>query len=102
MKDGLVRATHLPLVLRVGGTESLPRGSHVTLRLTGVDLLTLEAHANLLARLDDEADAAPGAEAGDEADDDAEPVTTGLALAIDLDDGAGSAGPDAAPAAPAN
>jgi exoribonuclease-2 len=94
MKDGLVRATHLPLVLRVGGTDSLPRNALVRVRLTGVDLLTLDAYANLVARVDepvadqiDETDDALG-------DDDEAPPTTGLALAIDV----GDAGPDGAAA----
>jgi hypothetical protein len=57
MKDGLVRADTLPLVFRVPGTESLPRGTRVRARVTGIDLLTLDLHAQLLQRLDD----APGA-----------------------------------------
>jgi exoribonuclease-2 len=40
MKDGLVRAETLPLVFRLPGTESLPRGSRVRARVTGMDLLT--------------------------------------------------------------
>jgi exoribonuclease-2 len=85
MKDGLVRATHLPLVLRVGGTESLPRNALVRVRLTGVDLLTLDAYANLVARLDE-----PVADQIDEGDDaladEDEAPATGLALAIDVHD----------------
>jgi exoribonuclease-2 len=46
MKDGLVRADTLPLVFRVPGTESLPRGSRVRARITGIDLLTLDLHAS--------------------------------------------------------
>ena len=52
MKDGLVRAETLPLVFRLPGTESLPRGSRVRARITGMDLLTLDLHAVLAARLD--------------------------------------------------
>ncbi|MDP3224380.1 MAG: RNB domain-containing ribonuclease, partial [Rubrivivax sp.] len=52
MKEGLVRADTLPLVFRVVGTDSLPRGSRVRARITGMDLLTLDLHATLLARLD--------------------------------------------------
>ena len=52
MKDGLVRAETLPLVFRLPGTESLPRGSRVRARITGIDLLTLDLHAALAARLD--------------------------------------------------
>lgn len=93
MKEGLVRAETLPLVFRVPGTESLPRGTRVRARVAGVDLLTLELHTALVARLDA---AAPVAEeAADE--DDAEPAPT-LQLAIDINDGAAEA-TSAAPAA---
>ncbi|MEY8878651.1 MAG: ribonuclease catalytic domain-containing protein, partial [Leptothrix sp. (in: b-proteobacteria)] len=70
MKDGLVRAETLPLVFRVAGTENLPRGTRVSARITGIDLLTLDLHASLAARLD-----APVA-AADEAteDDETEPL----------------------------
>ena len=86
MKDALVRADTLPLVFRVGGTESLPRGTRVRARVAGVDLLTLELHATLLARLD-EAAATSGSEATDESEDDeAGAATGGLKLAIGDDD----------------
>ena len=92
MKDGLVRADTLPLVFRVPGTESLPRGTHIRARVHGADLLTLELHATLLARLDAAAPAdTPDAEAEDEA---AEPGA--LRLAIELDEApAGEATPQA-------
>ncbi len=86
MKEGLVRAETLPLVFRLAGTESLPRGSRVRARITGIDLLTLELHASLAARLDAgaaagvDSDGSPEAEAEE---DDAEPVAT-LQLAIDV------------------
>ena len=47
-----VRAATLPLVFRLPGSEGLPRGSHVRARVAGIDLLTLELHAVLLARID--------------------------------------------------
>jgi exoribonuclease-2 len=89
MKDGLVRADIAPLVFRLPGTENLPRGSHVRARINGMDLLTLELHATLAARLDE---AAPATAADESAadDEDAEPAG-GLQLAIALDDGAASA-----------
>ncbi|MBX3644445.1 MAG: RNB domain-containing ribonuclease [Rubrivivax sp.] len=92
MKDGLVRADTLPLVFRVPGTESLPRGTRIRARVHGADLLTLELHATLLARLDAAAPAeTPDAEAEDEA---AEPGA--LRLAIELDEApAGEATPQA-------
>jgi exoribonuclease-2 len=92
MKDGLVRADQLPLVFRVAGTEGLPRGSRVRTRVTGSDLLTLELHAALLARLDETA-ASPQAEAAeDEPAEDEAASAGGLTLAIDVDEpGSGDA-----------
>ena len=81
MKEGLVRADTLPLVFKVAGTDSLPRGSRVRARITGMDLLTLDLHASLAARIDE-----PVAAADDSADEDeAEPVGA-LQLAIDVGD----------------
>jgi exoribonuclease-2 len=96
MKDGLVRAETLPLVFRVPGTESLPRGSRVRARITGTDLLTLDLHAVLAARLDV---AAPAAGAEEEAAEDEVEPSGPLTLAIDLDDGADGAETAVAPAA---
>jgi exoribonuclease II len=81
MKDGLVRADSLPLVFKALGCEALPRGAHVRVRITGTDALTLDVHANLLARLDE---AAAEVAAGEEEDDAAEAAP--LAIAIDLDE----------------
>jgi exoribonuclease-2 len=69
MKDGLVRAETLPLVFRLPGTESLPRGSRVRARITGIDLLTLELFASLAARLDAPAEGAPITEEASEEDE---------------------------------
>jgi len=97
MKDGLVRADALPLVFRVPGTESLPRGTRVRARVAGIDLLTLDLHTTLLARLD--AEPAPTAEEG--ADDEGELDGGGpLTLAIDVaDEPPAPDGPDSAHAA---
>jgi len=90
MKDGLVRADALPLVFRAVGCEALPRGAPVRVKLTGVDLLTLDLHASLLARRD-EAGAPGNLEAEPEPegeDDDASATGAGpLALAIDIAEG---------------
>lgn len=85
MKDGLVRAETLPLVFRLPGTESLPRGSRVRARITGMDLLTLDLHATLAARLDV---AAPAAVAEEEGAEDEIEASGPLTIAIDLDEGA--------------
>jgi exoribonuclease-2 len=91
MKDGLVRADTLPLVFRVPGTESMGRGAHVRARVTGCDLLTLEVHASLLARIDE---AAPQGTADEPEAEDETDAAPSLALAIDLADA------DAEPPAP--
>ena len=81
MKDGLVRADDLPLVFRALGAESLPRGAKLRVRITGTDLLTLDLHASVLARLDDAAaDATTADDSTDDALDNAGPLT----LAIDV------------------
>lgn len=86
MKDGLVRAETLPLVFRALGTESLPRGERVRVRITGIDLLTLDLHASLLVRLG-EAEAAAVSETEAEAEDEEEAAASHpLSLAIDVAD----------------
>ncbi len=81
MKDGLVRAEVLPLVFRVLGCETLPRGTPVRVRITGSDALTLDLHANLLVRLD--ASSPAPIETDDDSEDEAGAAP--LALAIELD-----------------
>ena len=56
-----MRADTLPLVFRALGAESLPRGARVRVRITGIDLLTLDVHASVVARLDDAGHAPPSA-----------------------------------------
>src|SRR5262249_2900000 len=83
--DGLVRADALPLVFKALGCEPLPRGTHVRLRITGIDLLTLDLHAGLLSRLDAPLPAQAEAEEGDDADEEAQAAAP-LSLAIDVAD----------------
>ncbi len=92
MKEGLVRADTLPLVFKALGCESLARGTRVRVRITGVDRLTLDVHASLLARLDEAPPSAAAVE--DESDDDAAAAAP-LALAIDLEEAAEATVPDA-------
>jgi exoribonuclease-2 len=92
MKDGLVRAETLPLVLRLPGTEGLPRGTRVRLRIAAIDLLTLDVHASLVARLDE---SAPAAGEPEDEEGDAAP----LALSIDVALDAAASEPDAEQAA---
>jgi len=82
LREGLVRADRLPLVFRVPGSESLPRGSRIRARVKGFDLLTLDLHAQLLEQL---GDVVPTRDAEPEDEmEDSGPLT----LSIDLDDGA--------------
>ena len=83
MKDGLVRAETLPLVFRLPGTETMPRGARVRARVAGADLLTLELHASLLGRVDTE-QAMPAPAEEEQADDD---VGAGGALTLTIDVG---------------
>jgi len=73
----------LLLVLRALGAESIARGTHVRLRITSTDLLTLDVHANVIARIDDIAAADAGAEKADTNEDAAEGAGP-LTLAIDM------------------
>jgi exoribonuclease-2 len=83
MKEGLVRADDLPLVFRALGCENLPRGSHVKVRITGLDEMTLDVHATLVERLDE----AVAQESETEAEEDElEAAATPIALAIDVND----------------
>lgn len=96
LKEGLVRADTLPLVFKAAGCDGLARGTHVRVRVDGVDLLTLDVHARLLARLDD---AAATDEAAAEDADDAEEASAGpLTLAIDVTEETPPAEGAAAPA----
>ena len=83
MKDGLVRADILPLVFRAAGAEGLPRAAHVRVRVGGVDQLTLDVHASVIARLEQPVAGAEDVPADeiDEAD-----AAGPLTLAIDLKD----------------
>jgi exoribonuclease-2 len=82
LKDGLVRADTLPLVFKAAGCDALARGTHVRVRVDGVDLLTLDVHARLVARLDDAT--ATDEAAAEEADDVEEAGAGPLTLAIDV------------------
>lgn len=84
MKEGLVRADDLPLVFKALGCESLPRGSHVKVRITGLDEMTLDVHATLVERLDE----AAAAEEPEGDDDELESAAAPIALAIDVDEAA--------------
>ena len=98
MINGLVRADTLPLVFKAIGAESLPRNARVRVRVTGVDELTLDVHASVVARLDEAAPADQGEPEADDTDevlDNAGPLT----LAIDMQDAVVDDKPAASPPA---
>jgi exoribonuclease-2 len=84
-RDNLVRADSLPLVLPAMGTENLPRGAHVRVRLGTIDEISLEVAGTVIERLDLPVDALDGA-ASDDSDGDDEGLATPLALAISLEE----------------
>ena len=78
----LVRAETLPLVFSVMGAQGLPRGAKVRVQLGDIDLMALDVHGTVTARLDSEA--APTAEV--EAEDDETEAAGPLHIAVDLDE----------------
>ena len=100
-KDNLVRADTLPLVLPVLGTEGLPRGAQVRVRLGAIDDITLEVSGTVIERLDRPVSDGENASSEDEGEDD-DNLASPLALAIDLDDNGADSGaePPQTPAEP--
>ena len=102
MAGGLVRADTLPLVFRALGAENLPRNARVRVRVNGCDLLTLDLHASVAARIDDPATPDDDAVEFTDADADGDDAAAAgpLSLAIDLKDADSDAAAEAdAPAA---
>ncbi|MFM8611031.1 MAG: ribonuclease catalytic domain-containing protein [Burkholderiaceae bacterium] len=91
IKEGLVRADTLPLVLGVMGADGLPRGARVRVRLGQVDEITLDVHGTVIERLDD---AGTVAEVEDSEDAESEAAAGPLTISVDL-----SAAESTAPAA---
>ena len=83
IKDGLVRADSLPLVLTVLGAEGLPRGARVRVRLGRIDEITLDVHGTVIERIAD-AQAAPEAEDAEDAESEA--AAGPLTISVDLDE----------------
>ncbi len=93
MKDGLVRADELPLVLPVLGSKELPRGAHIRVRLGNIDLIALELSGVLIERLDLDAgddSAKPSSDDQDDQDDEQDESSaaqlTTVAVAIDVNE----------------
>jgi exoribonuclease-2 len=82
IRERLVRADTLPLVLPVMGADGLPRGAHLRVRLGEIDDITLEIAGTVIERLDQ-----PVADVDAMAtEDEEEPLGAPLALAIDVND----------------
>ena len=96
MKDNLVRADDLPLVLPAVGAQGLPRGARVRIKLGAVDHITLDVSGTVVERLDTlDSDAAPAtADAADEADDSETDMAAGpISIAVDLSEPAADTAP---------
>ena len=78
-KEGMVRADDIPLVLPVLGTNNMPRGSRVRVKLGDIDEITLDIHGTLLERLHEEALQEPA-----ESDDDDDSTAGPIAIAMDV------------------
>ena len=86
IKDNLVRADTLPLVLPVLGAEGLPRGAHLRVKLGEIDDITLDIHGTVTERLDLPVDSTLDDEGGSDEDGEDEELAAPLALAIDVDE----------------
>ena len=89
IKDNLVRADTLPLVMPVLGAEGLPRGAHVRVRLGAIDEIALDVSGTVTERLDGAVEALDEAAEGED-----EELGAPLALAIDVNE-ADAGGADA-------
>jgi exoribonuclease-2 len=93
IKDGVVRADTLPLVLNVLGTEGLPRNARVRVRLGSVDDISLDIGGTVTEKLD-----APGsAEADPDDTEDLDNLGGPIAIAVDMSD-TSDAAPETVPA----
>lgn len=95
-REGLVRADTLPLVLGVMGTQDLPRGARVRVRLGAIDLITLDVAGTVVERLD-AADAGAPTDAAAAEDEDDEATAGPIAIAVDMDQPATAADAQATP-----
>jgi exoribonuclease II len=92
-QGALLRADQLPLVFAASGTQGLPRGARVRVRLAEIDEIALDVHGTVIERLDGVPADAQQPEGGD---DDEEEVAGPIAIAVDLADS--EATPESTPA----
>jgi exoribonuclease-2 len=83
-REGLVRADTLPLVLPVLGSEGLPRGARVRVKLGAIDDITLDVGGTVVERLDAAAQAVSGE---DDSGEEEEAVAGPIAIAVDVSEG---------------
>jgi exoribonuclease-2 len=83
IREPLVRADTLPLVLSVMGTEGWPRGAQARVRLGRIDLMALDVSATLVARLDNPNHVS---DSPLDPDEDETPMAAPLTLAIDVNE----------------
>ena len=87
MKDNLVRADELPLVLPAMGAQGLPRNARVRVKLGTIDEMTLDIGGTVVERLDEPDSAAAQADPSDEADaDDGDMAAGPISIAVDMNE----------------
>jgi exoribonuclease-2 len=98
VKDNLVRAENIPLVLPVVGAQGLPRNARVRVKLGAMDLIALDVQGTVLERLDNPDAAglqATSDEANEDADEDSDNAMAGpITIAVELNDAPEAVGDD--------
>ncbi|MEO8250319.1 MAG: RNB domain-containing ribonuclease, partial [Burkholderiales bacterium] len=84
LREGLVRADTLPLVLPVLGAQDLPRSARVRVKLGAIDYITLDIAGTVVERLDSAPEGAAASE--DDSGEDQEPAAGPISIAVDLGD----------------
>jgi exoribonuclease-2 len=90
MRDGMVRASHLPLVFLAVGAQNQPRGTVVLVKITTVDLLTLDVSAQLekvIQTIGVAGQDTPQQTDEESADEDDDAITGPIELAVDIQAG---------------
>ncbi|MFO6419877.1 ribonuclease catalytic domain-containing protein [Hylemonella sp. W303a] len=86
-KDNLARADTLPLVLPVLGTQGLPRGARVRVKLGAIDEVALDVSGTVIARLDSDATgSADDSTDAVEGEDDDTLAAGPIAIAVDVNE----------------
>jgi exoribonuclease-2 len=96
IREDLVRADDLPLVLGTLGAQGLARGAHVRVRLGEIDEISLDVSCSVIERMDGPADAQAG-EVEDLEGGESEFAAGPISIAVDLDDAQAATPADAAP-----